>query len=249
MSPRAWWALTPPSHPCRQALQLLRRLFSSARSDPREPLPVRKRNALCCPDFPLASVGGQRQAGSLFLTAKVRISERRSKEKRKSFHCLCRARVPSTAGQRKNKREKKQGKEKIFSLLMPSESTFFNNRERSEAPQASSATAHFTFSSGFMEEMRYVIFLHPCFRSLVRGVPRSLYDLRSYSRTITIVHVYDYKSYKQGGTLSPSAQYVISPPTACCGTFRRTVCRGAGRFGANASLRCVNECKIAPTDI
>ena len=71
MSPRAWWALTPPSHPCRQALRLLRRLFSSARSDPREPLPVRKRDALCCPDFPLLClVSGrtqaeQRQAGSL----------------------------------------------------------------------------------------------------------------------------------------------------------------------------------------
>ena len=44
----AWWALTPPSHPhpCGQ-------LFSSALADPCGPLPVRKQDALCCPDFPL----------------------------------------------------------------------------------------------------------------------------------------------------------------------------------------------------
>ena len=33
-----------------------RRLFSSAPTDPCEPLPVRKRSALCCPDFPLTSL-------------------------------------------------------------------------------------------------------------------------------------------------------------------------------------------------
>lgn len=41
-----------------------RRLFSSALTDPCGPLPVRKRDALRCPDFPLLLLE-QRQAGSL----------------------------------------------------------------------------------------------------------------------------------------------------------------------------------------
>lgn len=46
------------------------RLFSSALSDPRESLLVRKRDVLRCPDFPLA-INGQRQAGLLLVVGKV----------------------------------------------------------------------------------------------------------------------------------------------------------------------------------
>ena len=50
------------------------RLFSSVLSGPCGPLPVRKRDALCCPDFPLPLPSlrggkGQRQAGSLLMQA------------------------------------------------------------------------------------------------------------------------------------------------------------------------------------
>lgn len=50
-----------------------RRLFSSALLSSRELLPIKKRNALCCPDFPPASYrmhATGRPAGSI-LTAKV----------------------------------------------------------------------------------------------------------------------------------------------------------------------------------
>ena len=52
VSPLAWWALAPPSHPYPACAW---RLFSSTSTGPCEPLSVRKRDALCCPDFPLAS--------------------------------------------------------------------------------------------------------------------------------------------------------------------------------------------------
>ncbi len=42
-----------------------RRLFSSALANPREFLPVKKRSALCCPDFPLAPQGRKRQTARL----------------------------------------------------------------------------------------------------------------------------------------------------------------------------------------
>lgn len=63
--------LTPPSHPYRQG----RRLFSSASTDPRESLSVRKRDVLRCPDFPpvVKHVHDQRQTKLLpYLLAKVR---------------------------------------------------------------------------------------------------------------------------------------------------------------------------------
>ena len=60
MSPHDRWALTPPSHPylwcyhptSRRRQDAPRRLFSSARLNPHELLPIKKRSALCCPDFP-----------------------------------------------------------------------------------------------------------------------------------------------------------------------------------------------------
>ena len=51
VSPLAWWALAPPSHPYPARAG---RLFSSTSTVPRGSLSVRKRDALCCPDFPLA---------------------------------------------------------------------------------------------------------------------------------------------------------------------------------------------------
>lgn len=51
MSPCGWWALTPPSHPYQPESW---RFFSSALINPRGLLPIKKRNALCCPDFPPA---------------------------------------------------------------------------------------------------------------------------------------------------------------------------------------------------
>lgn len=51
VSPRSRWSLTPPSHPYRLCR---RRLFSSALVHPCGRLLIRKRDALCCPDFPLA---------------------------------------------------------------------------------------------------------------------------------------------------------------------------------------------------
>ena len=60
------------SYPTFSPLPVVWRLFSSALSDPHESLPVRKRNALCCPDFPLASKD-QRQAEPLFSVTKIRI--------------------------------------------------------------------------------------------------------------------------------------------------------------------------------
>ena len=64
VSPLRWWALTPPSHPY---LLVSRRLFSSTLLCPRGRLPVKKWNALCCPDFPPASRRCTRQADQLFL--------------------------------------------------------------------------------------------------------------------------------------------------------------------------------------
>lgn len=62
MSPHGWWALTPPSHPYLLSFQgrsrgekTRRRFFSSALIRPHGRLPVKKRDALCCPDFPPAS--------------------------------------------------------------------------------------------------------------------------------------------------------------------------------------------------
>ena len=52
MSPCAWWALTPPSHPYKPCGL---RLFSSTLIHPCGRLPIKKQNALCCPDFPPAS--------------------------------------------------------------------------------------------------------------------------------------------------------------------------------------------------
>ena len=53
LSPDAWWALTPPSHPYHtRARSAHGRLFSSALISPRGLLPIKKRTALCCPDFP-----------------------------------------------------------------------------------------------------------------------------------------------------------------------------------------------------
>lgn len=51
MSPPAWWALAPPSHPYHPCGW---RLFSSTCPDPCGPLLIRKRDVLRCPDFPLA---------------------------------------------------------------------------------------------------------------------------------------------------------------------------------------------------
>ena len=68
VSPLRWWALTPPSHPY---LLVSRRLFSSTLLCPRGRLPVKKWNALCCPDFPPASRRCTRQADQLFLGAKL----------------------------------------------------------------------------------------------------------------------------------------------------------------------------------
>lgn len=53
MSPCARWALTPPSHPY-PLPEEKRRSFSSALVQPHGQLPVKKRNALRCPDFPPA---------------------------------------------------------------------------------------------------------------------------------------------------------------------------------------------------
>ena len=63
MSPCAWWALTPPSHPYPYG-----RLFSSASTSPRGLLPVRKRIALCCPDFPLSLQGTATSRHALHLS-------------------------------------------------------------------------------------------------------------------------------------------------------------------------------------
>ena len=51
-----------------------RRLFSSALLNPRGLLPVKKWNALCCPDFPPASRRYTRQADQLFLFWGCKIS-------------------------------------------------------------------------------------------------------------------------------------------------------------------------------
>ena len=70
MSPHDWWALTPPSHPylwnCHLEIQdAPRRLFSSARLNPHGLLPIKKRSALCCPDFPPAPLTlHERQRGT-----------------------------------------------------------------------------------------------------------------------------------------------------------------------------------------
>ena len=67
MSPCGWWALTPPSHPYLLCVKSIdahacsRRLFSSTLAGSREPLLIKKRSALCCPDFPLALHERKRQ--------------------------------------------------------------------------------------------------------------------------------------------------------------------------------------------
>ena len=60
-------ALTPFSHPYLSAAPKGKegRLFSSALICPRGQLPVRKRSALCCPDFPHAPPGRMRQTARL----------------------------------------------------------------------------------------------------------------------------------------------------------------------------------------
>ena len=68
MSPSGRWALTPPSHPYRPCG---RRFFSSARSNPRGLLPVKKWNALCCPDFPLPAETGSGKPAYCFDVTKV----------------------------------------------------------------------------------------------------------------------------------------------------------------------------------
>ena len=54
--PEVSWALTPRFHPCPKNRSLQGGLFSVALSVngwlPFRPLPVRKQDALCCPDFP-----------------------------------------------------------------------------------------------------------------------------------------------------------------------------------------------------
>jgi len=79
VSPLAWWALTPPSHPY---LPEGRRLFSSALLNPRGLLPVKKWNALCCPDFPHTPQGRKRQADQLS-AAKLQKNGRTAK-----FYCF-----------------------------------------------------------------------------------------------------------------------------------------------------------------
>ena len=58
----------PPSHPYRPCG---RRFFSSARSNPRGLLPVKKWNALCCPDFPLPAEAGSGKPAYCFDVTKV----------------------------------------------------------------------------------------------------------------------------------------------------------------------------------
>ena len=55
-SPYVWWALASPSHPYPSPSwgEELGRLFSSTLTKSHDLLPVRKRDVLCCPDFPLA---------------------------------------------------------------------------------------------------------------------------------------------------------------------------------------------------
>src|SRR5207253_11393933 len=56
VSPRRWWALTPPSHPYRRRLRRSRRRRSVFCATVRRlsPPPSRERPALRCPDFPRA---------------------------------------------------------------------------------------------------------------------------------------------------------------------------------------------------
>src|SRR5437868_8469745 len=57
VSPRRWWALTPPFHPYRRRLRRTRRRRSAFCATVRRlsPPPSRERPALRCPDFPRAS--------------------------------------------------------------------------------------------------------------------------------------------------------------------------------------------------
>ena len=84
MSPSRWWALTPPSHPYPRAGAVLFFCISPAVADC---FYIRKWDALCCPDFPLAfsilskpQPTHQRQTVRLpSQFAKVRLSERKTK--------------------------------------------------------------------------------------------------------------------------------------------------------------------------
>lgn len=56
--PQAGWALTPPFHPYFKRKRIfVKRFFSVTLLCPHEHLPVKKHDALCCPDFPLSPKG------------------------------------------------------------------------------------------------------------------------------------------------------------------------------------------------
>ena len=66
-SPHGWWALAPPSHPYRYLSAVI---FFYLIPTVTNSFHFQKWNALCCPDFPLAT-NGKRQTGALLSDAKV----------------------------------------------------------------------------------------------------------------------------------------------------------------------------------
>ena len=81
VSPLIWWALAPPSHPYPHRGG---RFFSSALTDPCGPLSVRKRDALCCPDFPLPCLRKDRSATSRFTASACKDSDFFCSERKKA---------------------------------------------------------------------------------------------------------------------------------------------------------------------